>query len=458
MKLSKRRHSGFSSLKRGVLSYRYIKRNLFVASAVLASAAGIGAVVKYGEALDHTAEYEAANTVYEVVEIATEEITEEETEEITEDSDADIAVEDDDIAATTEEASEFDGKFVAKVTDTLNVRSEASSDADIVGKLFDGNVGDILEEDGDWVEISSGDVIGYVSCEYILTGTEAEEYAADYVELLGTVTDETVRVRAEASTSSDILELVSEGTVLTVTDQDDEWVQVSLNDETTGYISSDYISVAETYEYAMTIDDYTVMLAAEETEEVQLASTDSSAEVMSTDETDTSSNASSSGSSSSSTSSSSSSSSTASSSTTENKTTTEETATEEETSESSGQTDASSYSDSYLLACLVSMEAGSESYEGQLAVANVVINRLNSGKWGSSIYSVIYASGQFPSVTGSTMQYYLDNGPISSAQKAANEALAGNNNIGSYMSFLNVNYIDTDSLSDYTIIGNHCFY
>ena len=47
--------------------------------------------------------------------------------------------------------------------------------------------------------------------------------------------------------------------------------------------------------------------------------------------------------------------------------------------------------------------------------------------------------------TGSVMQGYLQNGPLSTAQQAADDALAGNNNIGSFMSFLNVNYIDTDS-------------
>ena len=116
------------------------------------------------------------------------------------------------------------------------------------------------------------------------------------------------------------------------------------------------------------------------------------------------------------------------------------------------------YDDAYLLACLVSMEAGNECYEGQLAVANVVMNRLRSGRWGSSIHSVIYASGQFPSVNGSVMNGYLAGGPLASAQQAANEAMAGNNNIGGYMCFINVGRANLESYSSYVIIGNHCFY
>jgi spore germination cell wall hydrolase CwlJ-like protein len=117
-----------------------------------------------------------------------------------------------------------------------------------------------------------------------------------------------------------------------------------------------------------------------------------------------------------------------------------------------------SYDDAYLLACLVSMEAGNEPYEGQLAVANVVLNRLHSGAFGDSISSVIYASGQFPSVTGSVMNGYLQNGPLPQAQQAANEALSGVNNIGSYKYFINVKYANYASYGDYTIIGNHCFH
>ena len=272
--------------------------------------------------------------------------------------------------------------------------------------------------------------------------------------MIGTVTDDTVRVRAEKSTDSDILELVARDTVLPVEKQDKDWVQVTLANDVTGYIAADYITVAESYEYAMTIDDYTAMVDAETQKTIEVASAEEPAdqeasepEIMSVEEPTTESE-------------------TTEAPTTEEATTeastTEETVTEapttEEATTEAPSVDPSQYDDAYLLACLVSMEAGYEPYEGQLAVANVVLNRVKSGSWGSSISSVIYAPNQFPMATGSVMQGYLQNGPLSTAQQAADDALAGNNNIGSFMSFLNVNYIDTDSLSDYTVIGNHCFY
>ena len=66
---------------------------------------------------------------------------------------------------------------------------------------------------------------------------------------------------------------------------------------------------------------------------------------------------------------------------------------QEERFEETVQTDAYnvSYDDAYLLACLVYAEAGSEPYEGKLATANIVLNRLNSGKYGNTISDVINA-------------------------------------------------------------------
>lgn len=54
--------------------------------------------------------------------------------------------------------------------------------------------------------------------------------------------------------------------------------------------------------------------------------------------------------------------------------------------------------DKHLLAKLICMEAASEPFEGQQAVAEVVLNRLASGRFQGSIYNIIHAEGQFPSV------------------------------------------------------------
>ena len=105
--------------------------------------------------------------------------------------------------------------------------------------------------------------------------------------------------------------------------------------------------------------------------------------------------------------------------------------------------EAMSASDSevYLLACIIEWEAGWEPYEGKLAVANVVLNRVRSSRFKqNTITDVIYAPGQFTGVldgNGNISERFstlLANGPShQDSYTAAGEALAGVNNIGDYL-------------------------
>jgi len=122
-------------------------------------------------------------------------------------------------------------------------------------------------------------------------------------------------------------------------------------------------------------------------------------------------------------------------------------------------------SEIWLLSCIIDWEAGWESYEGKLAVANVVLNRVRSERYGSTITDVIYARNQFSGVSdgnggpSSTFQARLSAGPRNSdCLKAAMAALSGENNIGSYTSFRALYVANFDAYSSYTIIGNHCFF
>ncbi len=312
-------------------------------------------------------------------------------------------------AEPVEEPSPYDGRFIANVTDTLNVRKEASADSELVGKLYPGCAGDIVAQEGEWTQITSGDVTGYVKTEFILTGKAAEPLAEEYGKYIGTVTGDVLNIRREADTGSDIIGMLVMDDQVFVTETLDGWYKVLVNDNWEGYVSAEFLSVEYKLDTAITMEEEQKRLEAErqqEREAEQAAAVSNQTTVATTLQAPTQ----------------------------------------------------ASYDDSYLLACLISMEAGYEPYDGQLAVANVVLNRLRSGYYGGSLYDVIYAPGQFPSVNGSVMAGYLSNGPLPQAQQAANEALAGVNNIGGYTGFINVKYANFAAYDSYTIIGNHCFH
>ena len=50
------------------------------------------------------------------------------------------------------------------------IHISASTDGEIVGKLYNNSVGTLVAKDGDWYQVKSGSVEGYVKAEYFKTG------------------------------------------------------------------------------------------------------------------------------------------------------------------------------------------------------------------------------------------------------------------------------------------------
>lgn len=93
-------------------------------------------------------------------------------------------------------------------------------------------------------------------------------------------------------------------------------------------------------------------------------------------------------------------------------------------------------SDRYLLANLIYCEAGGESYAGQLAVGAVVINRVLSSVYPDTVTGVIYQKAQFsPVASGRLALAMAENKATASCYKAADEAMAGQTNVGSCVYF-----------------------
>ena len=137
---------------------------------------------------------------------------------------------------------------VAQVDNYLNVREEASTDSSVVGIMKKNAVAEITGEQDGWYQISSGSITGYVKAEYLTVGNE--ELLDSVKSRKAQVNTETLKVRSEASTESSVVTLVGQNDQLTVTDeQTPGWIKVQTS-EGEGYISSDYATVEDTYQYA----------------------------------------------------------------------------------------------------------------------------------------------------------------------------------------------------------------
>jgi hypothetical protein len=168
-----------------------------------------------------------------------------------------LVVEDTDLAVVAEGQEDdsicgFYNIGMASVDGNLNVRSGPSTDDSIVGKMTNHAACEIIGTDGEWTQIESGDVSGYIKSEYLITGEEAKQIARDEVRTVATVQTQTLRVRDEASTDSDILSLVGEGEDLTITEELDGWYKVEVDNEE-GYVSAEYVTISQKLPTAMTL-------------------------------------------------------------------------------------------------------------------------------------------------------------------------------------------------------------
>lgn len=86
-------------------------------------------------------------------------------------------------------------------------------------------------------------------------------------------------------------------------------------------------------------------------------------------------------------------------------------------SSNSGKTNSS---DLNLLSRLVYGEARGEEYRGQVAVAAVILNRVNSSNFPNTVAGVIYQSGAFDAVSDGQINLSPNKTAVSAAQDALN--------------------------------------
>lgn len=321
----------------------------------------------------------------------------------------------------TEEQNIYVGKFLVNVNEFLNVRASADAESEIVGKIYAGGGGDIIEKGTEWTKVQSGNVVGYIINDYAWFDEEVEAHISDIAACYGTSVVNSLRVRTSGSSDAEVIATIDIGAEFQVLEKGTEWTKISYIGREV-YVASNYIL----YEYEMsagiTTQEEQAAIAAE-AERQRLAAEAAEAER-------------------------------------QRQQAAYEQAVREsqfvETVQTTGHV--ISAEDAYLIACTVSAEAGGDIYEDQLAVANVILNRLKAGRYGSTVHDVIYARGQFTVATNGSLSRYISNGPTDVAVQATKDAIAGINNVPEYYNFCSLRAANYAAYSQYTIIGAQVFH
>lgn len=156
----------------------------------------------------------------------------------------------------TEEYSAF---AIADVNNYVNVRSLPSTDGEIVGKMYDGSVAQILSTSGDgedmWFQVVSGSVEGYIKAEFFLYGNKAMAVIDDYVTKYAKVLASRLNVRKEPDIDSSRIGYLDNGESVKLLEYGEEWTKIQYTDDTIGFVSSEYITIVEEFLYAKSIEE-----------------------------------------------------------------------------------------------------------------------------------------------------------------------------------------------------------
>ena len=292
------------------------------------------------------------------------------------------------------EEQEWQDKLMADVKDFLYVRAKADADSDIVGKLYKGDRALIKKQGSEWTKIASGSVNGYVKNEYCVFGQEAYAYAKKHCDTVAKVTIDGLRVRKSPAEDAGVVKTVVTGDKFKVNkkaNKTDGWVAIKVDSDTC-YVSADYVTLSLDTGKAVTLEEEAAAQKAEEEKKAAAAQTASSSSSSSNGQTTT-------------------------------------------TSTTQNTSLAASADEETLLAALVQCEAGGQGVQCMTAVGAVVVNRVRSGSYPSSIYNVIYQRGQFGPASSGRLESRLASGVSSSARQAARAALSGSDPTGGAKSF-----------------------
>lgn len=322
--------------------------------------------------------------------------------------------------------SDYSNKIISYTNERLCMYAEPEYTSDVVGVMYSGTEADIVKLGSEWTEVTSGGVTGYIKNTDVLFGKEAQKIAETIGDKEAVAQTDGLVVYSEASASSSQVAELSKGESVGAYEECDGYVMIS-HDGGYGYVKADGVSISYGLDSAISIEEEKKRQAEEAAAAAKKAAEEAAAKAA---------------------------------------------AAAKEKYASVSTTARSSYSASadeiHLLAAIVYWESGWEPANGQLAVANVVLNRVLSSRFSqNTIASVIYAPGQFSGVAengapSARFQAVLNMSNEQLNQRgcydAAVTALSGQNNIGDLLFFINVRKANYNKYTSYTIINNHCFY
>ena len=161
---------------------------------------------------------------------------------------------------------EYLNRAFANINDFFYIRNAPDEESEWTGKLYSDSTVTVLEYNGEWTKIRSGNVEGYVPADVLYTGDKAEEHAKDYETDVVTVLADVLNVRSGQGTENEILTQVMFMQQYEATGEPvNGWYPVKVGDFD-GWVCGDYVEAETTFSYAESKEEEEERIAREELE------------------------------------------------------------------------------------------------------------------------------------------------------------------------------------------------
>ena len=161
----------------------------------------------------------------------------------------------------SKDASEKEEGLVS-VMASLNVRNKPSVSSNVIGYLYSNCVVSIYDtvdnSEGSWYLVKSGDVEGYVSSDYVLTGAAAKASDEDLTNRYAKVKSNTAVVYSSASSGADSVGSVYKDGDYKVLAIQNGFVKIAVNEEFAGFVKAEDVSLYTRHAEAVAITDQMV--------------------------------------------------------------------------------------------------------------------------------------------------------------------------------------------------------
>lgn len=155
--------------------------------------------------------------------------------------------------------SDFENIAVSQVTGYVNIREKATTDSNIVGKIYNNCAATIEEtvegEGGSWYKIKSGTVEGYIKAQYFITGEAAEQLAQQIGREFATVNADNLRLRERPDLTSEVLTMLSQGARYVVLAEEGDFFKVAIDSDMEGYIARSYCKTTIEFDQAVSLQE-----------------------------------------------------------------------------------------------------------------------------------------------------------------------------------------------------------